>query len=93
MGSRPSAAPAAEPVIHANEHGLDVLFDAIAEARKEIDILKINDLGAEAHVVVFDGDRPIGHDHPFDAAAEKPAGTARASRCIGRIERRVERSC
>jgi len=31
---------------------------------------------AEAHVVVFNEERPMRYEHPFDATASRPAGAA-----------------
>src|SRR5579871_5930282 len=74
------AAPCAEVVIQTDDRELHVLADAFVEARKYAHPLEVHGVGAEAHVAVFDRDRPIGRDHPIETGTRKPAATGHMAR-------------
>src|SRR5262249_40418774 len=75
-----------ESEIDAGQHGLDILSDVPCFADSAPDEIEWNGTGSEIHEIVFEEERPIRHEHPFGAAADRPTG----ARDVGKVEGRAE---
>src|SRR6476660_8306343 len=72
-----------ELIVHAHEDILDIRFGAEDPAgRPDRADCKARAARAKAHVVIFNKQRPVRYEHPFDAAARRPAGAAVASALV-----------